>query len=68
VKQLIGQIVVYICGKSAQPLDIKLVKLLVPVLVMGTKEKNTVVKTNSELALIALLRLRGADSSYFRVR
>jgi len=42
------------------PLDV--VKLLVPMLVMGTKEKNAAVKSFSEQALVSLLRLRQDDS------
>ncbi|WAR01242.1 GCN1-like protein [Mya arenaria] len=65
VKQLIGQIVCYITSKLSTPLDATVCKVLVSPLVMGTKEKNTVVKTNSELALISLLQLRKNDS-YFK--
>jgi len=39
------------------------VRLLVPMLVMGTKEKNAAVKSYSEHALISLLRLRHDDST-----
>jgi len=41
---------------------VDVVKLLVPMLVMGTKEKNAAVKSYSEHALISLLRLRQDDS------
>jgi len=39
------------------------VKTLVPMLVMGTKEKNAAVKSYSEHALILLLRLRENDAT-----
>jgi hypothetical protein len=40
------------------PLPTSFLKTLVPLLVNGTKEKNTMVKTGSEQALICVLRLR----------
>ena len=38
------------------------VRALVPMLVMGSKEKNAAVKSYSEQALVSLLRLRQDDS------
>lgn len=38
-----------------------LMKCLVPLLVNGTKEKNTMVKAYSEHALVSVLRLREAE-------
>ena len=67
MKQMVGQIVSYFTADWAAPLEPGLSKLMVPPLVMGTKEKNTLVRTNSELALISLLRLRSGDS-YLQVR
>ena len=66
VKQLIGQLVSYITSSVDKPLNPNLTKLLIPSLVMGTKERNTVVKANSEFALISLLQLRQGDS-YLKV-
>ena len=43
-------------------LSVDVVKTLVPMLVMGTKEKNAAVKSYSEQALVCLLRLRQDDS------
>jgi len=43
-------------------LSVDVVKTLVPMLVMGTKEKNAAVKSYSEQALVSLLRLRQDDS------
>jgi hypothetical protein len=39
-------------------------KVVVPALVMGTKEKNTMVRAASEAALVSLLRLRQGDQFY----
>jgi hypothetical protein len=50
------------CHGLQNGLDPELSKVIVPGLVMGTKEKNTVVRTNSELALVALLQLRKGDT------
>lgn len=39
----------------------ELLKLLLPMLVNGTKEKNGYVKANSEIALIAVLKLKEGE-------
>ena len=67
VKQMIGQIVSYIMSEMSEPLDATVCKMMVSPLVMGTKEKNTVVRTNSEHALVSLLQLRKGDT-YYKVR
>ena len=66
VKQLIGQLVSHFTSSIDKPLDPSVAKLLIPSLVMGTKERNTLVKSNSEFALISLLQLR-KDESYLKV-
>lgn len=58
VKQLVAQAVVFVSKSVDEPLDIGILKVLVPMLVMGTKEKNAVVKSYSEHALVTLLKLR----------
>ncbi|KAL4223498.1 eIF-2-alpha kinase activator GCN1 [Mactra antiquata] len=65
VKQLIGQTVSYLMSAMKEPLEPSVAKVMVAPLVMGTKEKNTGVRTNSELALVSLLQLRKGDS-YFK--
>jgi len=59
VKQLAAQIVTFLAKVS--PLGDATMVQLVPSLVNGTKEKNTVVRSNSEFALVAMLRLREGD-------
>lgn len=61
VKQLVSQVVTYISKSSAEPLDGTVIKVLVPMLVMGTKEKNTAVRSYSESALVAVLKLRNGN-------
>lgn len=46
---------------SPKTLPISMLKILVPLLVNGTKEKNSIVKLNSELSLITILKLRRSD-------
>lgn len=62
VKQLLARVCIHLArnvGPSNMASD--LLKSLLPMLVNGTKEKNGYVKANSELALIAVLRLRSGD-------
>lgn len=66
VKQLIGQLVSFISSSVDGPLNPPISKMLIPSLVMGTKERNTLVKSNSEYALISLLQLREGDT-YLKV-
>ena len=64
VKQLCGQLATYFSHAVNDPLPNPVLKCLVPALVMGTKEKNTVVKGNSEYGLLALLHLQDGESTY----
>lgn len=48
---------------SPQTLPVSMLKILVPLLVNGSKEKNSVVKSNSEQALITILKLRQGDET-----
>lgn len=62
VKQLLARV----CSFLARSVPFanmtpEFLKITIPMLVNGTKEKNTYVKANSELALVALLRLRAGD-------
>jgi len=61
---MIGQLIAYITRDKSTTLDVSVCKIMVPALVMGTKEKNTLVKTNAELALIYLLQLRKGESRF----
>lgn len=58
VKQATSASSVYLAKALKEPLPIPLLKSLVPLLVNGTKEKNTMVKANAEQALVCVLRLR----------
>lgn len=63
VKQLSAQIVILISKSSPSAVGVPLLRTLVPMLVMGTKEKNAAVRSYSEQGLVALLRLRRDDST-----
>ncbi|PVD31523.1 hypothetical protein C0Q70_06936 [Pomacea canaliculata] len=77
VKQLVGQMLTYV-GEAALPgassgrgtgdgtvcISTSILRMLVPALVMGTKEKNTMVRVACETALVTLLQLRQGDSLY----
>lgn len=62
VKQLLARVCLHL-AKTVPPEKMapELLKLLLPMLVNGTKEKNGYVKANSEIALIAVLRLKEGD-------
>ena len=65
VKALGAQCTGWISRGQTVPLDIA--KSLTIMLIMGTKEKNTLVRSNSESALARLLRVR-EDSTMMQVR
>lgn len=62
VKQLLGRVCVHLAKTvPSDKMAPELLKLLLPMLVNGTKEKNGYVKASSEIALIAVLRLKEGD-------
>lgn len=61
VKQAVALTINFLARKIKLPLYV--IKVFVPHLVNGTKEKNTIVKFNSEFALVAVLNLRSGDES-----
>ncbi|XP_014216178.1 eIF-2-alpha kinase activator GCN1 [Copidosoma floridanum] len=67
VKQLLARTCTYLARNvTPEHMSPELLKALLPMLVNGTKEKNGYVKANSELALIAVLRLRTGDEEHQR--
>ena len=69
VKQLSVHLVSYLATSSLKPLDSSLLKLFIPMLVNGTKERAPSVRNSSEIALVHLLFLNKSDTilnvSYF---
>lgn len=61
VKQLVARVCSYLARVEPE-LSPEFLKAAIPMLVNGTKEKNSYVKANSELSLVAVLRLRQGDS------
>ncbi|CAH1802155.1 unnamed protein product [Owenia fusiformis] len=57
VKQLTSQVMTYIALSKDEGLPVSALKIMVPCLVNGTKEKNTVVKSTAETASVAILRI-----------
>ncbi|KAF7417549.1 hypothetical protein HZH68_000202 [Vespula germanica] len=67
VKQLLARVCIHLARNiSPEKMSSELLKALLPMLVNGTKEKNGYVKANSELALIAVLRLRQGEEEHQR--
>lgn len=65
VKQLLAKTCNYLAKViPAEKVPPELLKAIIPMLVNGTKEKNGYVKSNSEIALIAILRLRTGEETY----
>lgn len=65
VKQLLAKVCIHLARNiSPEKMSPELLKSLLPMLVNGTKEKNGYVKANSELALIAVLRLRQGEEEH----
>ncbi|KAF5292015.1 hypothetical protein FQA39_LY14132 [Lamprigera yunnana] len=62
VKQLLAKVSIHLARTvPSEKMTPELLKLLLPALVNGTKEKNSYVKANSEIALISVLRLKEGD-------
>lgn len=65
LKGLAAQILTYLGKSVPRALPADTLKMVVPMLVNGTKEKNTMVRVNSEYGLVALLKLRHqGDDTY----
>lgn len=64
VKQTLAKTCIYLAKKvPTDKVTPELMKMLIPMLVNGTKEKNGYVKSNSEIALVEILRLRGGEET-----
>ncbi|XKL63854.1 hypothetical protein PGB90_006218 [Kerria lacca] len=61
VKQLLAKVCSFL-ARSVPELAPEFLKLIVPMLVNGTKEKNSFVKANCEFSLITVLKLREGDT------
>lgn len=62
VKQLLAKTCIYLAKVVPQEKTApEFLKALIPMLVNGTKEKNGYVKSNSEIALVNILRLRSGE-------
>lgn len=67
VKQLVGRVCSYLARVvPSEQTSPEYLRLAIPMLVNGTKEKNGYVKANSELALVAALGLRHGEDAYTR--
>lgn len=65
VKQLLAKTCNYIAKNvSAEQTPPEFLRPLLPMLVNGTKEKNGYVKSNCEIALVSILRLRDGEEMY----
>lgn len=68
IKQLLAKSCNHIARTlTAKQISPELIKYLIPMLVNGTKEKNGYVKSNSEIALISILRLREDEQIFHDV-
>lgn len=68
VKQLLAKTCIYLAKVVPQEkASNDFLKALIPMLVNGTKEKNGYVKSNSEIALVNILRLKNGEEVYQQV-
>lgn len=62
VKQLVSRVCSYLARRHDKNTFVpELLRVILPMLVNGTKEKNSYVKADSEIALVAVLRLRQGE-------
>lgn len=62
VKQLVSRVCSYLARRhDRKTFTPELLKVTLPMLVNGTKEKNSYVKADSEIALVSVLRLRQGE-------
>lgn len=64
VKQNVAQVCSQLALAQDEPLDLSDLKVLVPQIVNGTKEKNSALRFDSEMALADVLRLRKDDTLF----
>lgn len=65
LKQLLAKVCIYFAREvQAENISLEALKALLPMLVNGTKEKNSYVRANCEMALISMLRLRNGDEEH----
>ena len=62
VKQLSVQLVSYLANSASTPLDSSLLKIFIPMLVNGTKERALSVRNSSEISLVHLLFLNKKET------
>lgn len=65
VKQLLARVLFHLAKViPTEKFPSDFLRVVLPTLVNGTKEKNVYVKANSEIALIAILKLKDGDSVF----
>ncbi|XP_038061522.1 eIF-2-alpha kinase activator GCN1-like [Patiria miniata] len=62
IKMTAAQMITQIAKATDKPLGVSVIKTLVIILVSNTKDKNTAVQADSEIALVALLQMRRNDN------
>ncbi|RWS30291.1 Translational activator GCN1-like protein [Leptotrombidium deliense] len=67
VKQVVASSVTFLMRSLTHDIPTTFLKSIVPMLVNGTKEKNTMVKVNSEQALVSVLKLRSGEETSQRL-
>ncbi|CRL07624.1 CLUMA_CG020589, isoform A [Clunio marinus] len=69
VKQLLAKTIIHLSkAVDHEKTSAEFLKVLLPMLVNGTKEKNGYVKSNSEIALIRILRLKNSEEVHQKVQ
>ena len=64
MKELSVNLITLLSLKNSKPFDMTVLKVFIPMLMNGTREKDASVRLRSEVALVNMLHLKEGDELY----